>query len=278
MLRTVSGWQRFVSRRFWWAVLKDFWAKRGMDSAAILAYVSLIAIVPALALVLSLFSLSPLFESLKESVMQTVVHHLLPTAKPVIEEYLVQFSLQAAHLKGVGSGLLLVMTLVLLWNVDERLNLVWENQLPRRWWKTLSHYLGVSILGPFLLGVSGLLSSYLFALPVVNQWLPQAVIQPSLALLPWLFSVLGFLFLYRFVPRHPVTWTAAAVGALLATLMMELLKAGFKLYLTWFPTYDLIYGAFAAVPVFLLWLYLLWFIVIFNAHVVYQWMRWGKHQ
>ncbi|GAB6034865.1 YhjD/YihY/BrkB family envelope integrity protein [Galenea microaerophila] len=265
-------------RTFWLEVVKDFWAKRGMDSAAILAYTSLIALVPAVALALSLLSVSPWFDQVRQLIMKALVHHLLPSSKPIIEQYFVQFAQQAAHLNGLGSVSLLVMTLILLWTIDERINLIWGSTQHRKWGKALVHYVSVAIIGPLLLGISWALSSYLSALPLIEQGLGFVPIQHfgsffTTQLLPLIFSLVGFAFLYRYVPIQTVHWSAAWVGAILATVEIEGVKYGFKAYLHWFPTYDLIYGAFAAIPIFLLWLYLIWWIVIFNGHVVYQLMQ-----
>ena len=269
---------RLFDPPFWLGVLKSYIAKRSMDSAAVLAYTSLVALVPALALALSVLSVSDLFAPVRQELMTVLVHHLMPSSKPVIEQYFVQFSQQASHLKGLGSVSLLMLTLVLLWTVDERIHLIWGGKRRRKGWRSLSHYLGIAILGPLLLGMSLVVSSYLNILPWLQIWLPEGMAsevttQFSLHLLPILFSGLGFFFLYRFVPMHPVSWQAATTGAALVTMEIEGLKYGFHLYLQWFPTYDLIYGAFAAIPVFLLWLYLLWSLVLFNAHVVYCLMQ-----
>ena len=156
-------------------------------------------------------------------------------------------------------------TLMLLWKVDEKLNGMWSESLTRKWWVSLLHYLGVSLLGPLLLGLSLLTSSYLLALPLLAEttpWITQLTF--GMSLLPLLLSWLGFTFLFKFVPIAYVPAKIALLGGLFATLQLELLKYGFTLYVKWFPTYDLIYGAFAAIPLFLLWLYLIWFIVIWN--------------
>jgi Predicted membrane protein len=82
------------------------------------------------------------------------------------------------------------------------------------------------------------------------------------------FHCWAFAALYKFVPAYPVSSKAALIGGLMATVQLEVLKSGFGFYVQWFPSYNLIYGAFAAVPLFLLWLYVLWFIVIWNGVVV----------
>ena len=250
---------------FWLSAAKRFRDRQGSDAVAILAYTSLIGIVPMLAVMLSLFSVSPYFESFETLVMQQVVHNLIPSSQPMIEGYLFKFSQQAVHLTTPGLIVMFLTTLLLLWKVDEKLNAMWSERLSRKWWVSLLHYLGVSLLGPLLLGLSLLTSSYILAQPFLAEttpWIAQLTF--GIGLLPILLSWLGFTFLFKFVPIAFVPAKVALLGGLFATLQLELLKYGFTIYVKLFPTYDLIYGAFAAIPLFLLWLYLIWFIVIWN--------------
>lgn len=255
--------------RFWAKVFVRFRQNQGTDAVAILAYTTLIGIVPLLAVMLSLFSVSTYFESFETVVMEHVVRNLMPDSQPIIEEYLMMFSMQAVNLKGPGLVVMLFTTLMLLWKIDQKLNGLWPGGLKRKWWVSILHYLGVSLLGPILLGLSLVSSSYVLALPWLAEttpWLEKLTF--GISLLPLIFSLLGFMLLYKLVPVAYVPIKAAFVGGLFATIQLELLKSGFALYIKWFPTYDLIYGAFASVPLFLLWLYLIWFIVIWNGALV----------
>ncbi|WP_084205684.1 YihY family inner membrane protein [Thiomicrorhabdus chilensis] len=254
---------------FWKRVVIHFIKRKGTDAAGILAYTSLLGIVPMLAVMLSLFSVSSYFADFESLVMEQVVHNLMPSSQPVIESYLVTFSQQAVNLKGPGLIVMFITTIMLLWKVDDKLNGLWPNARRRRWWVSLLHYLGISLLGPILLGLSLLTSSYLLAVPLLEETYPLLQkLTFGISLLPFVFAFLGFTALYKFVPHYPVSTKAAMIGGLLATLQLELLKEGFALYVQWFPSYNLIYGAFAAVPLFLLWLYLMWVIVIWNGAVV----------
>ena len=255
--------------QLWKRVFVRFRQHQGTDAVAILAYTSLIGIVPMLAVMLSLFSVSTYFESFESVVMEHVVHNLMPSSQPGIEEYLMMFSMQAVNLKGPGLVVMLFTTLMLLWKIDQKLNGLWPHSLKRKWWVSILHYLGVSLLGPLLLGLSLVTSSYVLALPWLAEttpWLEKLTF--GISLLPLIFSLMGFMALYKFVPVASVPVKAAFVGGLFATIQLEFLKTGFALYIKWFPTYDLIYGAFASVPLFLLWLYLIWFIVIWNGALV----------
>lgn len=268
VLKAIFHWQ------LWKNVFVRFRRHQGTDAVAILAYTSLIGIVPMLAVMLSLFSVSVYFQSFETLVLDQVLHNLMPSSQPVIEDYLLQFSQQAVQLKGPGLIVMLMTTLMLLWKIDQKLNGLWSTTLKRKWWVSLLHYLGVSLLGPLFLGLSLVASSYLLALPWLAEttpWIEKATF--GIGLLPFALSLLGFMALYKFVPVAHVPTKIAWVGGLFAAIQLELLKSGFALYVTWFPTYDLIYGAFASIPLFLLWLYSIWFIVIWNGALVVSLIR-----
>lgn len=263
LLKQVSNW------RFWKQVFLHFRSRQGTDSVAILAYTSLIGVVPMIAVMLGLFSVSSYFASFESLIMEHVLRNLMPNSQPVIEEYLFKFSLQAADLKGPGLVVMLFTTLMLLWKIDQKLNALWSERLERKWWVSLLHYLGISLLGPLLLGLSLVVSSSLLALPLfveTTPWIDKFT--SGMKIVPLILAWLGFTALYKMVPVAKVPFNVALISGLFAMLQLELLKSGFALYVEWFPTYALVYGAFAAVPLFLLWLYLVWFIVIWNGAVV----------
>ena len=267
-------WQKLKFLRkglFWKSVVMRFYKVKGLDAVVILSYTTLLSLVPLLGLMLSIFSMSDLFQSLSKEVLDLLVAHLLPQSGETIQQYLWQFSQQVAKLKGPSLIFILITTLILLWTIDDKLNSIWSSTLSRRWWVSLLHYLGISLLGPILLGGSLVLSSYLTAMPLISH-MQNWVAQPLdwLHALPVLFNVLGFAFLFRFVPIVRVSWTSAMIGAVLAALLVEGLKNGFGLYLAWFPTYSIIYGAFAAIPILLLWIYSLWAVILISATVVFQ--------
>ncbi len=269
LLKQVASWP------FWKQVFLNFKLRQGSDAVAILAYTSLVGIVPMLAVMLGLFSVSPYFSSFESLVMEQVVRNLMPNSQPVIQEYLFKFSQQAASLKGPGLVVMLFTTLMLLWKVDQKLNGLWSERLQRRWWVSLLHYLGISLLGPLFLGMSLVLSSSLLALPLIVETTPLIdKITSGMKIVPLILAWLGFTALYKLVPVAKVPFKIALMSGLFAMLELELLKSGFALYVEWFPTYAVVYGAFAAVPLFLLWLYLVWFIVIWNGAVVVTLLKW----
>jgi membrane protein len=262
------------SGRFLKQVVGRFWRLKGTDAVGILAYTSLLGIVPMLAVMLSIFSTSAWFSPFQEVIMQFVVAHLMPDSQPVIQNYLTLFAQQATRLAAPGLVVMFVTTLMLLWTIDKKINDMWETPNTRVWWMSWLNYLGVSVLGPLLLGLSLVATTYILAAPLWKQdaWLSHGASQ-LLRFMPLGFSIVGFMLLYRWVPQVKVRWYQAWWVAVMAALQLEALKWAFALYVKLFPTYDVVYGALAAVPLFLLWLYLIWFIVIWNACVLSVWTQ-----
>ena len=273
LIKQVSSW------RFWQRVFIHFRNRQGTDAVAILAYTSLVGIVPMLAVMLGLFSVSSYFASFESLVMDQVVRNLMPNSQPLIEEYLFKFSLAAASLKGPGLIVMLFTTLMLLWKVDQKLNGLWSHRLKRKWWVNILQYLGISLLGPLLLGLSLVVSSSLLALPLFVETTPFIdKLTSGMKIVPLVLAWLGFTALYKLVPVVKVPFKMALISGLFAMIELEFLKSGFAMYVEWFPTYAIVYGAFAAIPLFLLWLYSIWFIVIWNGAVVATLMNMNSHK
>ncbi len=263
-------WPHVLSAPFWRAVWRRFVQAGGLDSAAALAYTTLLGLVPLIALILSVLSVSAWFDVWRDEIVHAFVRMLSPDALARVETSLVHFSHQASALKGPSLVFLTVTVIFLLDAVYKKVAAIWLEAERSRWWVRVLHYLGVSLLGPVLLVISLAISSWLLALPWLtdSDLISQARVQ-LLKGVPTLLTVAGFYLFYRYAPPVPVRPRAALLGALLATLLLGLLKFGFSLYARWVPTYTVIYGALAAVPLLLVWLYLLWALVLFSAAVVW---------
>ncbi len=260
---------------FWKNVFKVFSENNGSDSVIVLSYTSLLSIVPFLAIIITVFTTTELFQDFSRQILKQLFEHILPASITGVQDYLLQFSQQASKLKGMSLFIAFLTSLILLRTIDSKINSFWPARKPRKWWVSLASYLGITLFGPLFLASSLVVSSYLVAFPIVDGLMHTGdwgvgVEFSFLIFLPFFLNWLGFSFLYRYVPTSKVSWISAKFGGLLAALLIEILKFSFGLYLMWFPTYDLIYGAFAAVPIFLLWMYLSWFVILFNAAVVSQ--------
>lgn len=236
--------------------------------ASSLTFTTVLAIVPMLAVVLALFTAFPLFAEFHKALETFLGDSLLPpSVSDTIMRYLNQFAAQASGLTAVGGAFLVVTSILLIMTIDEAFNEIWNVARQRPMRQRLLVYWAIISLGPILMGASLWASSVLAreSLGYIGD-LPEGV-GLLLNLVPLLMSVLGFTALFMFVPNCRVLWRDAALGGLGTTVVLAVMKAGFTAYLTRFPSYTVIYGAFATLPIFLLWIYLSWLVVLMGATV-----------
>ena len=235
-------------------------------TASSLTFTTTLALVPFFAVVLAIFSAFPIFGQLKDALEQWLAGSLIPAsiARNVLD-YLTQFASKANELGTVGLVVLFVTALSLVLTIDQTLNEIWRVSVKRPLGQRVLIYWAALTLGPLVLGASLAISSYV--LTASRGWLPDIGDGVNLTLdaVQFLLMTFGLTLLYRFVPNTPVHWKHALAGAVFVAVCMALAKWGLGLYLSRIPTYSLIYGAFAALPILLLWIYLSWLIVLFGA-------------
>ncbi|WP_411880483.1 YhjD/YihY/BrkB family envelope integrity protein [Polaromonas sp. YR568] len=238
------------------------------QAAGGLTFTMVMSMVPLLAVSFALFARVPALHAAGDAIREHLLRGLLPDgiARTVLK-HLAQFAGNAGGLTQVGFGLLLLSALALLMNVENTLNRIWQVKKPRPLLRRLALYVAMLLTGPVLIGASLWAVSYLQAassgLAITRPaWLPHA-----LNLGPMILSTAGFACLYRFVPHTAVRWRDAIAGGLLAGVAFELGKQGFAIYLAKVPTYRTIYGAFAPLLAFLLWVYYSWLVTLAAALV-----------
>ncbi len=235
-------------------------------TASSLTFTTLISLVPLVTVVLALFSAFPLFSRFQAGLQQYFLQTLVPDtiARPVLEA-LTQFSAKANKLGSVGLAGLLITALALLFTIDRSLNGIWR--VPKL--RPLAHrvlvYWAALTLGPLVLGASLTFTSY--ALSVTRGIVEELPGTLSVLLLLLEFALLSgsMAALYRFVPNTPVRWRHAWAGGVFVAAGFEVAKRGITLYVSTVPTYSVLYGAFATLPILLLWIYLSWLIVLLGA-------------
>ncbi len=236
--------------------------ERLTQAAGGLTFATVISLVPLLALSFALFARVPALRAAGASIREHLLRGLLPDdiARTVLR-HLAQFTGNAGGLTQLGFALLLLSALTLLMSIENTLNRIWQVKKPRSVLRRLVLYLGMLLTGPAIIGASLWAASYLVAassgLVTRPAWLPHA-----LNLGPLLLSIAGFACLFRFVPHTPVRWRDAIAGGLLAGAAFELGKHGFAIYLAKVPTYRTLYGAFAPLLAFLVWVYYSWLVTL----------------
>ena len=234
-------------------------------SAGHLAYVTLLSLVPFIMVTFTIMSAFPAFASVRSKLEHFVFSNFVPTASDVVHKYMTDFVGNASQMSAIGILSLLVVALMLISNVDKTLNRIWRTQSDRPIVYTFAIYWMVITLGPLLIGSSVVVSSYLTGLAAFTEEYTPGLGTFLLSLVPSGAAMIAFTILYMVVPNRRVFARHALVGAIVATIAFEITKSGFALYVTNFPSYELIYGALAVVPILFLWVYLSWVIVLFGA-------------
>ena len=234
-------------------------------SAGHLAYVTLLSLVPFIMVTFTIMSAFPAFASVRSKLEHFVFSNFVPTASDVVHKYMTDFVGNASQMSAIGILSLLVVALMLISNVDKTLNRIWRTQSDRPIVYTFAIYWMVITLGPMLIGSSVVVSSYLTGLAAFTEEYTPGLGTFLLSLVQSGAAMLAFTILYMVVPNRRVFARHALVGAIVATIAFEITKSGFALYVTNFPSYELIYGALAVVPILFLWVYLSWIIVLFGA-------------
>lgn len=236
-------------------------------AAGYLAYVTLLSIVPLVSVVFSMLSAFPVFDKIKIQIEEYVYGNFMPTAGDVIQQNLTEFVDNASKAGAVGIAALIIVALMLISNIDKVLNEIWCSSKKRPLVISFSIYWMVLTLGPLLLGSSVAISSYVLSLGGLQSGVFNELVAFFLRWLPILFSVLAFLMVYLLVPNVRVRFLDALFGAVTAAILFELSKKGFALYISYFPSYQAIYGALAAIPILFLWVYLSWIVVLIGAEL-----------
>lgn len=234
-------------------------------SAGHLAYVTLLSLVPFIMVTFTIMSAFPVFASVRTKLEYFIFNNFVPTASDVVHEYMSDFVGNASQMGAIGILSLLLVALMLIMNVDKTLNRIWRTQSNRPLVYTFAIYWMVITLGPLLIGSSVVISSYLLGLAAFAEEYTPGLGTFLLKLVPSFTALLAFMILYMLVPNKRVPAKHALLGALLATLSFEFTKSGFALYVTNFPSYQVIYGALAVVPILFLWVYLSWIVVLLGA-------------
>ncbi|MCB1615271.1 MAG: YihY family inner membrane protein [Pseudomonadales bacterium] len=262
MLSYLKEFVRFI--RFF---INRIVADKCQQSAAALTYTSLFALVPMMTVSYSFFSMIPAFNGMEDRIQNLVFEYFVPDAGSAIQDYLSDFSSQARNLTSVGIGILIVTAFMMLKTIEKTMNGIWDVKQNRKGLASFLLYWAVLSLGPLLVGAGLMMSTYLMSLELFTTIGGDRLVGPMLRVLPWFLTTLAFCLLYVAVPNCRVSLKHGLIGAIIASLIFEIAKKLFGLLMAK-SSYTLIYGTFAAVPLFLIWLFVSWMIVLSGAVLV----------
>ena len=235
-------------------------------TASSLTFTTTIALVPLLTVALALFTAFPMFAKFQDVLQKWLVESLIPDniARQVLG-YLTQFSGRAGRLGWAGLTVLFFTALSLIFTIDRTLNAIWRVRRPRPWGQRLLVYWAALTLGPLLVAASLSITSYIVSASRGMVGGMPGGLRLLLDTVEFLLVAGGLAATYHYVPNTRVKWSHAWTGALFATLALEGAKKLLAVYLKAVPTYSAVYGAFATVPILLIWIYVAWVIVLLGA-------------
>ena len=257
-------------------VARRFIEVRCLQIASSLTYTTLLAVVPIVTVALILISAFPVFRELMEHVQQFLLKNMLPESAGALAGYAEQFTRNAGRLTAVGLFFLFVTAMIVLLTIDKAFNQIWGVPRPRSLVQRVFIYWALLTVGPVLIGASLSLTSWVVTLSLgLVRDVPYAGLV-LLKMVPILLTGVAFALLYVTLPNRRVLLRDALSGGFLAALMFEGMKQGFAGYITRFPTYTIVYGAFSSLPIFLLWVYLSWLVVLLGAVITAVMPEWRE--
>jgi membrane protein len=269
-LERLRGWLNEVAQVPWLHALRTLRERFREDrlglTASSLTFTTTIALVPFITVALAVFTAFPMFAKFQDVLQKWLIESLVPDniARQVLG-YLNQFAGKASKLGVMGLTVLLGTALALVFTIDRTLNSIWRVRTSRPFAQRVMIYWAAITLGPVLLAVSLSMTSYAvsFSKGVVGA-MPGGV-SLLLELLQFGLMGAGMAALFRYVPNTHVRWGHAWIGGLFVSGGIELAKKGLALYVSSVPTYSVVYGAFATLPILLIWIYVAWVIVLLGA-------------
>ena len=255
----VFGFARFVLRR---------WSEdRCPQIAGSLTYTTLLALVPSFAVAVALLSQAPFFDAWMQQVRVFLHLNLAPAiAGHIINDYVESFARNARRLKVPGIAVLLVVSVWMMLIVDHSLNVIWRVRRRRPYWLLVPGYLALLVVGPVLIGTSMAATTYVVSLSMglVPDFIGRRDVFRVISLL---LTMLAFFVIYKTVPHRHVPWRHAVLGSAVAAVLFEAAKELFAVYVKHASTYSAVYGAFAALPLFLVWIHLSWMVALLGAEL-----------
>ncbi|SDZ89912.1 YihY family inner membrane protein [Microbulbifer marinus] len=257
MTELVHRWRRFATSL--WTLFNE---KNCRQSAAALTYMTLFAIVPLVTVSYAMLSLFPDFAGLESKLQEQIFSHFVPESGREVQDYINSFSAQAQRLTGAGIAILLVTSGLMLRNIEETFNAIWDIPRGRSGVSSFLLYWAILSLGPILLGAGLAATTYLIS---QKMFLPEGdtlgLLPIALRVLPLVFTAIAFTLLFIAVPNGRVPLRHGLVGGVVTAFAFEAAKYLFGVMVAR-SSVQAIYGAFAFVPLFLIWIYLMWMIVL----------------
>jgi membrane protein len=260
MIRHAVAYAKFIGKRF----AED----RCFTVAGSLTYTTLLAVIPLFTVTITLTSKWSVTKDAILMVKNFALKNFVPEmSSRVLGVYFDQFAANAAKLTVIGLVIIIATAVFLLFTIDSAFNDIWRAKRRRAWWKRLSGALLILAVGPLLIAASlaatSIVISFAHLFDKMLPWLDDGLIK----LVPSIMTFVALFLAYRLIPCRFVPARHAIAGAIIGAILFEAMKHAFVYYITRVPTYSLVYGAFATLPIFLLWMFCCWMVVLIGAEV-----------
>ncbi len=252
------------------AVAKRFIKTDCSVRAEALTLSTLLTLVPFLTIFFVILNFFPLFGQFSNYIENFIFSHLLPGTGNILQKYFHVFVKNAFSLSSISMFFLLLIVMKMVFTVTDTFDAIWETTHKRSFLKAALLYGSIIILLPIFSGISLLVTSYINSLPYSSM--PETmelIINIALFLVPFLLIFLCFFLLYFVLPDVKVKMKAAMYAALCTTLLFMIAKNGFGWYIEKFTSYDVLYGALSFLPIFIIWIYFSWIIILLGAIFTY---------
>lgn len=237
--------------------------------AASLAYATLLALIPLTVLIYKIYTTAFIDHVWQVKAQTFVFESLSPSTADQVRQYLLESVDQANSLNILGLCMLLISVIVMMHTIDSALNSIWRIHKPRHLFRRFVVYIALLIFGPLAISFSLIVSTYIASLPLIADVIGESFAGGITSWLPFLVLWLAFTMMYKWVPDCEVHWKHAVTGATFAVCLFEVTKSVFTFYVSHFPTYEILYGALASIPLLLIWIYLTWLIVLIGAEITH---------
>jgi membrane protein len=256
-------------------IVVRFKQDRCAQMAASLTFTTLLSLVPLITIALTLFSAFPVFENFAGQIKNFLLSNMMPqTGGRIISLYVEQFAESAEKLTALGIVFLAMTAMLMMHTIDEAFNTIWNVSTPRTMLQRVLIYWAGLTLAPLLIGGSLSLTSWLAGMSMgYAKQVPEFGVM-MLKVVPVILTTLAFSLLFRVVPNRFVPLRHALIGGVVAAAAFESMNRAFAYYVEHFPTYKLVYGAFASIPIFLLWIYLSWLTILLGALIASSLSHW----
>ena len=257
LARDILGFARFVLRR---------WSEdRCPQNAGNLTYTTLLAIVPIFTVAVSILSSAPVASWVAQMKAFLLLSVAPAASQELLGAYMEDFAANAQRLTWTGTAIVLLVSVMMTLIIDRSLNTIWRVRRRRSYWLLVPGYVALFVVGPFLIGAG--LTATTFVLSLSAGFGPFDVEPVLLRLVSLATTMLAFFLVYKIVPHRHVPWRHAVVGSAVAAVLFDAAKELFAVYVRHATTYSLVYGAFAALPLFLIWLELSWMVALLGAEL-----------